>query len=526
MPARPFALAALSVRSSYPHCQSVLAALLVMLVTANAATVTWGATLRAGTGKVDITDVNAGPVNDPPLVKALVLEGPTCRLAIISVDAVAIAEIGSIRNEYLANVRTALKEQCGLEPEQVLINASHCHARVCADVEQRTVQAVKQALEHLVPVKVGAGSGHEDRVMENRRLKLKSGREADVRHAYSLPPDEEVVGVGPVDPEIGLLRFDREDGSTLAVVYNFACHPIQGVPSGANTADMIGFASRVLETGFGPNAMALFLQGCGGDINPVRYKDVTQPRDGEPLGTLLGLSALAAAKQIECRETDRLQVIRETLALPRADNAERIAALETEQLRLLQSLRGTTLNLRSFLALIGQKTASEQFPSYYSHRYLHEKQLGRPDLERFDAENRANIENYLRNVYVMEELTRLQTNLALLKKHQARNVAAGSRTLEVEILGVQIGEASLVTFPGELTVQIGLNLKQAASNPLTFVAGYTNGYIYYAPTTEQLLNVGGAQEDSDCLLAPDWQPLFESRAVEILKKLEPAAATR
>ena len=64
--------------------------------------------------------------------------------------------------------------------------------------------------------------------MENRRLKLKNGKEADVRHAYSLPPDEEVAEVGPIDPEIGILRLDRKDGRTLAVVYNFACHPIMG----------------------------------------------------------------------------------------------------------------------------------------------------------------------------------------------------------------------------------------------------------------------------------------------------------
>ena len=40
------------------------------------------------------------------------------------------------------------------------------------------------------------------------------------------------------------------------------------------------------------------------------------------------------------------------------------------------------------------------------------------------------------------------------------------------------------------------------------MAGYTNGYIYYTPTAEQLQNVGGAQEDSDCLLAPEWEKMF------------------
>jgi hypothetical protein len=68
-------------------------------------------------------------------------------------------------------------------------------------------------------------------------------------------------------------------------------------------------------------------------------------------------------------------------------------------------------------------------------------------------------------------------------------------------------------------VRIGLNIKQNSPHPNTFVAGYTNGYIYYAPTAEQLLNVGGAQEDSDCILAPEWQKKYEEKAAEMLKKL-------
>jgi hypothetical protein len=54
---------------------------------------------------------------------------------------------------------------------------------------------------------------------------------------------------------------------------------------------------------------------------------------------------------------------------------------------------------------------------------------------------------------------------------------------------------------------------------MTFVAGYTNGYIYYSPTAEQLKNVGGAQEDSDCILAPEWQKIFEDKAAEMLLRL-------
>jgi len=130
------------------------------------------------------------------------------------------------------------------------------------------------------------------------------------------------------------------------------------------------------------------------------------------------------------------------------------------------------------------------------------------------------MEAYLRNIQTMEELTRVQTNINLLRMHQKQTAAAGSSTLDVEITALRIGDFALVTFPGELSVQIGLNIKQAAGRRgVTCVAAYTNGYIYYAPTTEQRRNKGWAQEDCDSLVAPEWQKLFEERALALLKRL-------
>ena len=474
----------------------------------------------AGVAKVVITDPEAGPANDPLYVKALVLRSGAETAVIVTVDAVAIAEIGSIRNDFLANVRSQLNRELNLDPARILINASHCHGRVCADVEARTVQAVVEAWQNMVPVSVGAGTGYEDRIMENRRLVLKNGREADVRHAYSLPPDEEVASVGPVDPEIGILRLDREDGETLAVVFNFACHPILEVPSRENTADISGFASQVIEDNLSEDTIALFLQGCGGDVNPILYKDVNNPRDAEVLGNMLGLSTLQGLKKIRGSEGEELKVIRETIELPRADLAERIESLQAEQIQLLQALKGTSLNLKTFIPLYVKYNLSRDFPSYDSHRYLHEEMMGRDGLKKLDVENRANMNQYIENIYAMEQLTRIQINLNLLKKHQARNLDSGERTIEVEMMGLRVGEFVLVTFPGELSVQIGLNIKKRSPHKFTFVAGVTNGYIYYTPTAEQLKNRGGAQEDSDCMLAPEWQVIFEDKVKKILAVLE------
>jgi len=478
------------------------------------------AQLQAGVAKVEITDRDAAPVNDPLYARALVLKDDATTVVLVTVDAVAIGGIGRIKDDFLGNVRTQLEKELNIPPASVVVNASHCHGIVCADVEQRTIQAVKEAYRTMEPVKVGAGAGQENRIMENRRLKLQDGSDADVRHAYSLPPDEQVAGIGPTDPEIGLLRIDRRNGQPLAVVYNFACHPIQGVPSRGNTADISGFASKVIEDHLGDEVIALFLQGCAGDVNPVQYKDVHNPRDAESLGNLLGLSAMRALKKIQTKEDGQLKVVNEVLALPRgADLEQRIAALQAEQAKLLQSLRGTSLNLKTFLPLYVQYKLDADFPSYYSHRYLHDQAIGRDDLVKLDTENKANMEAYIRNIHIMEQLTRVQTNMNLLKMHQAQNVAAGKDTLDTEVVGLRIGDFVLVTFPGELSVQIGLNIKQRAPAEFTFVAGYTNGYIYYTPTAEQRNNTGHAQEDCDCLVAPAWQKLFEDRVDAILKKL-------
>ncbi len=474
--------------------------------------------LLAGVARVDITHYDAGPVNDPLYVKALVVKSGDTTLAIVTIDAVTIGEIGHIGNDFLRVVRSRIEEETGIPPIHVLVNASHCHG-VVHDVEARTLQAVIEAAANLVPVLIGVGAGVEERIMENRRFTLKNGEQVDSRRAYSLPPDELFTEVGPVDSEIGVLRLDTTGGETLAALYNFACHPIQGVPSGGNTADMIGFSSKVIEENLGVGAVALFLQGCAGDINPAHYKDADHPHDAEPLGNLLGLSTLRALRSIEPEQDSRLVVINERIELPRADTAERIENLEARRSVLLESLQGTSINLKTFIPLAVKYGLSPEYPSAYAHRYLHEEATGVIDAKHFDATNRAMLQRYIDNVHVMEELTRVQANLELLRKHQASNVAAPKPFVEVEVMAVRIGEFVLVTFPGEPTVQIGLNIKQASSHDHTFVAGYTNGYIYYAATAEQLRNTGHAQEDSDSILAPEWQAIYEAKVGELLGRL-------
>ncbi|MEY4939844.1 MAG: hypothetical protein RIQ93_1579, partial [Verrucomicrobiota bacterium] len=59
----------------------------------------------AGAAKVDITHRDAPLANEPRFVKALVIGNETTRAVIVSIDVVAVAEIGAIRNDFVSNVR-------------------------------------------------------------------------------------------------------------------------------------------------------------------------------------------------------------------------------------------------------------------------------------------------------------------------------------------------------------------------------------------------------------------------------------
>lgn len=467
------------------------------------------AAILAGIAKVDITDPT-GPVNDPCFAKALVLRSGETTAVLVTVDAVAIGGIGRIGNGFLANLR----QELGDLADEIIVNASHCHGVVRADLQQLVVQAVKDAAKNLVPVHVSAGVGSESRISENRRMFLKDGTQTDMRRAYSMPRDEEVMSTGPIDPQIGLLRLDRMDGRPLAIVYQFACHPIMNPPSKGSSADYPGFASKVIEEATG--ATAFFVQGCGGDINPVHYKEVSRPADAEPLGTMLGASVLAAIRRFEPQNDTTLKISREVLPLPRAaDFEKRIANIGAEQKALVAALKPTNINFKTFLPLLMQHRLFPEMPSHYAQGYIDNAK----PLQQLDADNKALVEAYLSNLDIMEKLTRLNANLALLQKHLADTQAANSLTLDAEVCGLRVGAFKLVTFPGEVTVQVGLNIKKAAQDANAHVSGYTNGYIWYTATEEQRRNTGYAQEDCDVMVAPEWQKLFERKALEVFKML-------
>ena len=498
--------------------------------TSGPVTDTGTSTLRAGVGKSDITsDATDAVIHDRLYAKALVLDDGKTRVAIIAMDTTAVGGrrisqriLDDVGEDFLPRLRGRVQAELDIPGCNVLVNASHTHPPgrlLCDDDEQvdRTFDAVSRALGNMTEVTVGAGAGHEDRITINRTLRLTNGQDWSIRHSNPCPPDEEVAAVGPIDPEIGIIRIDRLDGRPLAVVYNFACHPLFGNTRGAITANFPGVASQLIEETLGHGVMALFLQGAGGNIVDIQFKDFSRPRDIEPLGAMLGLSTLRALRDIQTGHAE-LNVLSKTIALPRrTDIPQRIAALRQEQAELLGSLRGTSLNFKAFLPLYLQHLVSPDCPADYSYRYLQAERIGSDERRAMDSWNARQTDKYLRNIHAMEKLARIQDNMATLQKHQAINAESGEPSLPAEVQGIRIGDCVLITSPAEVLVEVGLNVKRASPYTHTFVSAFSNGYMHYGPAADAYSR--GGYEVTECLLAPEWQQVYERTADEIIRRL-------
>ncbi len=486
--------------------------------------------LCAGIAKSDITTAAKGVlIKDPLYARALVLDDGNTKIVIITMDVTAVGGrkisqhmLDDVGEDFLPNLRSRIEKELKIPGCNVLVNASHTHppGRLLCDDEQqveRTFDAVQRAVKNMVPAKIGYGKGYEDRITINRTLRLRNGKHWTIRHSNPCPPDELVQDIGPIDTEIGIIKIERLDGTPLAVVYNFACHLLYGDARGSITANFPAIASKVIEENLGYNCMALFLQGAGGDVVDVYFKDFNRPRNIEPIGTMLGLSTLKALRGIHTGDA-AINVITETIELPRrTDIPERIRLLRHQQTELLASLRFTSLDFKTFLPLYIKYSLNPHYPADYSYRYLQAEKIGSDEMTGIDAINRRNIEKYLNNIRAMETLARMEDDIATLEKHKQINDEAGVPTITAEVQGIRIGDCVIITSPAEVLVEVGLNVKKASPYRNTFIAAYSNGYMHYGAPASYYDK--GGYEVTECLLAPQWQQMFEKKANEIIQKL-------
>jgi hypothetical protein len=80
----------------------------------------------------------------------------------------------------------------------------------------------------------------------------------------------ERIPYGSVDRQVGVIRVTDEQQKVRAVLVNYACHPVVLGPRNRKiSADYPGVMREVIERSFGDDCTCIFIQGSGGDINPL-----------------------------------------------------------------------------------------------------------------------------------------------------------------------------------------------------------------------------------------------------------------
>ena len=242
----------------------------------------------AGVASVDVTPAPGQPLwgysnrpqpatgkLDPLMARALVLACGDSRAAIVTLDLGRTPE-----DPLLADLR--LRSLSKHKVGNLLVTASHTHAAPSlesldgkANAYGPTVidgidKAIGEAVANMVPVRLGIGRGTAD-LGHNRRHFLPDGRVAMQWRNVEHEP------TSPVDKEFVVVRFDREDGSPLAVLLHYACHPVVLGPDNLEySADFVGEACRIVDEKL--KSTCLYLQGGCGNINP--YVDKTPRKVG------------------------------------------------------------------------------------------------------------------------------------------------------------------------------------------------------------------------------------------------------
>ena len=214
-------------------------------------------------------------------MKSLALEAPDGKRAIL-----VTSDFQGVPKEMSDAVFVQLKKKHNLERHQVMITFSHnhCGPRLGLDlvdyypIEEEQVKLVDEytdqmvlkmvsmigeSIANLAPATLNMGEGRATFAV-NRR----NNKEAEVPNI--IAKGEALKG--PVDHTVPVLTVSGSDKKIIAILFGYACHPTT-LNFTKWCGDYPGFAQILIEKNH-PGAVAMFINTCGGDQNPLPRRKV------------------------------------------------------------------------------------------------------------------------------------------------------------------------------------------------------------------------------------------------------------
>lgn len=390
-------------------------------------------------------------VLDDLQVNALALQCGDTKTVLLTVDHCGI------ERGIIADYTAYISEKTGLAKDTIIIHATHSHtapaiinpygpATLCQEyssvnpeiemeyytfVRRRLADAAQMALEDLKPAKLGWGIGQAPNIAFVRRFRMKDGS-VQTNPGVDNPNIDHPIG--DVDERVNVLRFDREDGSTLALV-NFGDHP--DVVGGCKiSADWPGFVRSTVEKVF-DNTHCICFNGAQGDVNHVNV----HPRGGYLNGMFMDFDDVA-------RGYDHAKYMGRVITAGVMQAFDKVKYVEVNSIKAFQRTIRVASNMPT----------PEQLP----------------EAERIDALHQAGRDEELPYEGMM--LTTVVAEAGRMVK-----LKDGPEAFEMELSGVAIGPVAIIGLPGEPFTGIGRALKEAEGWELVLPCCLTGGSQGYFP---------------------------------------------
>ena len=207
-------------------------------------------------------DVNFG-VHDSTYARILALTDGTERMTIITLDLLGFFpdRVKSLLPQELQNtVFCATHDHMGAATVSFTPPDFVYRTDYLTEIEDTIAASIIETHKHLTPVTVGAATGTFDESYN------KLGGGLGLYLCGQQNPDR--IRFEPVDQEVGVIRFDKQDGKPLAILVNYASHPVIAWICTRVTAEFPGFMENYLEEAIGDGVVGFYLQGACGDIQP------------------------------------------------------------------------------------------------------------------------------------------------------------------------------------------------------------------------------------------------------------------
>lgn len=415
---------------------------------------------------------------DPLKVRVMALSDGNKKVAIIGIDNIGVGAqflqrvksafpgifilCSASHTHYGGNLRDKIDlSQADPIVQRLYLEESTWHDALYYEYSLRQmITAITAAFENLQEVDFSFGKGRVENLIFNRRTRMKDG--SVKTHAGKGNPFA-VSFAGPVDDELGVMGiWKKNSDELLGFALNFSCHAcinLEGV-----TADFCGVAVDTVRGVYGKDTGAVYINGASGDVTQINNLSLIKDT-GRPIAVKLG----------------------------RAVGGEAVKILATSTRGAITDLNYLT---ETYHALSKPPKSIDKEAVVQAYKILRE-----------DAD---------KNSSAYKQAKRL------VKSAWAQGRKDNFAPHKMELAAVQIGPLVIVSTPGEMFAQFGLDFKKASKHHFSWFSQLSYG-LCYIPTKDAFdPETGGGYEVTSAKFVPETGHEMTDILIRLANKFEKA----